>query len=81
MCAIFSKFSGFKDIKYDIPVGHEGHEGHEGHKGHEGHHVLYLASWDAIEPGLLTQSVSDSKNRVDWCDPDEWRYLLKTLLV
>ena len=42
MCAIFSKFSGFKDIKYDIPVGHEGHEGHEGHKGHEGRHVLHF---------------------------------------
>ena len=25
-------------------------------------------------------SVRHSKNRVDWCDPGEWRYLLKTLL-
>ena len=38
--------------------------------------IIFLASWDAIEPGL----VSDSKNRVDWCDPGEWRYLLNTLL-
>ena len=28
----------------------------------------------------VSQSLSDSKNRVDWCDPGEWRYLLKTLL-
>ena len=45
---------------------------------------FFLASWDAIEPGLVSQSVSavsDSKNRVDWCDPGEWRYLLKTLLM
>ena len=28
----------------------------------------------------VSESVSDSKNRVDWCDPGEWRYLLKTLL-
>ena len=27
----------------------------------------------------VTESVSDSKNRVDWCYPGEWRYLLKTL--
>ena len=38
--------------------------------------LIYLASWDAIEPG----SLSDSKNWLDWCDPGEWRYLLKTLL-
>ena len=39
--------------------------------------LIYLASWDAIEPG----SLSDSKNWLDWCDPGEWRYLLKTLLM
>ena len=39
--------------------------------------IIFLASWDAIEPGL----VSDSKNWLDWCDPGEWRYLLKILLM
>ena len=28
----------------------------------------------------VTEWVSHSKNRVDWCDPGKWRYLLKTLL-
>ena len=45
---------------------------------------LFLASQDALEVMLVSQwvsqSLSDSKNRVDWCDPGEWRYLLKTLL-
>ena len=40
--------------------------------------ISFLASWDAIEPGLVTEWVSDSKNRVDWCDPGERRYLLRT---
>ena len=31
-CAISSKCSRFKDIKYDILLCHEGHEGHEGHE-------------------------------------------------
>ena len=44
-------------------------------------HGRFLASWDAIEPGLVTLSFSHSKNRVDWCDPGEWRYLLKILLM
>ena len=28
----------------------------------------------------VSHSVTDSKNRVNWCDPGEWRYLLRTLL-
>ena len=40
----------------------------------------FLASWDAIEPMWLTESVR-LLNRLDWCDPGEWRYLLKTLLM
>ena len=42
---------------------------------------FFLASQDALEVMLVSESVSDSKNRVDWCDPGEWRYLLKTLLM
>ena len=29
----------------------------------------------------VSESVTDSKNRVDWCDPGEWRYLLNSLLI
>ena len=44
----------------------------------------FLASWDAIEPELVSESVSQSVrllNRLDWCDLGEWRYLLKILLM
>ena len=46
----------------------------------------FLASQDALEVIVsvsqsVSESVSDSKNRVDWCDPGEWRYLLRTLLT
>ena len=45
-------------------------------------HWSFLASQDALEVIVsVSQSVSDSKNRVDWCDPGEWRYLLRTLLT
>ena len=29
----------------------------------------------------VSESVSNSKNQVDWCDPGKWRYLLKTLII
>ena len=29
----------------------------------------------------VSESVRHSKNRVDWCDPGEWRYLLNTLIM
>ena len=29
----------------------------------------------------VSQWVTDSKNRVNWCDPGEWGYLLRTLLM
>ena len=47
--------------------------------------VPFLASQDALEVMLVSewvsQWVSHSKKQVDWCDPGEWRYLLKTLLM
>ena len=42
--------------------------------------LFFLASQDALEVMLVSQWVTDSKNRVDWCDPGKWRYLLMTLL-
>ena len=44
------------------------------------HTFSFLASWDAIEPGLVSQWVT-LLNRLDWCDPGEWRYLMKNLLM
>ena len=41
----------------------------------------FLASWDAIEPTWVSESVGNSKNQVDWCGPGKWRYQLKTLLM
>ena len=37
-------------------------------------------SWSDVSE-IVSESVSDSENRVDWCDPGEWRYLLRTLLT
>ena len=43
--------------------------------------LWFLASQDALEVIVwVSEWVRHSKNRVDWCDPGEWRYLLKTLL-
>ena len=42
---------------------------------------LFLASQDALEVMLVSQWVTDSKSRVDWCDPGKWRYLEKSLLM
>ena len=41
---------------------------------------LFLASQDALKV-IVWVSHWVIKNQVDWCDPGEWRYLLKTLLT
>ena len=46
---------------------------------------FFLASQDALEVMLVSQSVTDSKNRVNWCDPGECRptedFTVKTLVI
>ena len=42
--------------------------------------VFFLASWDAIEPGLVSEWV-DVMNRLNWCDSGEWRNVMKKLLM
>ena len=50
--------------------------------GKNSHIFPFLASQDALEVIVsVSEWVRDSKNRVDWCDPGEWRYLLRTLLT
>ena len=44
--------------------------------------LIHLFHWqsDSVSE-WVGESLSHSKKRVDWCDPGEWRYLLKTLLM
>ena len=45
-----------------------------------GPNLVFLASWDAIEQQGVSHWLT-LMNQLDWCDPGEWRYRLKPLLM